>query len=1076
MVAVIPLNMWTASWSKKLQQKQMKLKDNRVKTMNELLNGIKVIKLYGWEESFMSLVLSLRNKEVRQLVLIAYLNAFSIFLWSCAPFLVTLASFAVYVLIDDKNVLNAEKAFVSLTYFNILRFPLTMLPNMISSLIITWVSVKRLGRYLNAPELDKYVERSKTGPALYLEDAFFAWDVNNGSNSIKDEKKEKKDESKDKKSEEDKSEDKNEPKDIITLKNINARVEKGSFTAIVGNVGSGKSSLVSAVLGDMEKIKGSVVIGAGVESIAYVPQQAWIQNVSLKDNILFGSPFDNKQYQQVINVCELKQDLEILPAGDETEIGEKGINLSGGQKQRVNLARACYSNSDLYLMDDPLSAVDAHVAKNLFDKVLSSKTGILRKKTRILVTNNLSILPFVDQILVMKNGTISETGSYKTLMSNRGDFADFVHQFSGRRESETSKEGGDEDDLRQRTFSKGSGGGDSRSQSLSQESPKKDSMKPTGDKKLIEQEKTETGKVKMFVYIQYFKSISVIWLVVILLGHFGNQASSAGANYWLSIWTTDEADNSTGIPIQDTGMRDYRLGIYALCGFLQAGTILVGSLALAKGSIDASVKLHKEVLFRILRSPMMFFDTTPIGRIVNRFAKDVDVVDTTIPQTMRDWIGCFLQVLATVVMIGIATPYFLLIILPIAVLYYFIQKFYIPTSRQLKRLESVTRSPIYSHFGETLSGVSTIRAYNVNDRFIRESDKRLDVNLSCCHCNTSSNRWLGVRLEFCANCIIMFAALFVVLNRETIDPGTVGLSLSYALSVTQTLNWAVRMTSEIETNIVSVERILEYTMIDTEAEWTQDKKKIINSWPDSGKIDFKNYGARYRPGLDLVIRDINISIQPEEKIGVVGRTGAGKSTITLSLFRIIEAAAGNIIIDGVNISEIGLHELRKKLTIIPQDPVLFSGTMRFNLDPFNEKSDQELWTCLEHAHLKDFVKSLDQGLDSSVLEGGENLSVGQRQLVCLARALLRKTKILILDEATAAVDLETDSLIQSTIRSEFSDCTIITIAHRLHTILDSTRVLVLDQGKVVEFDSPDKLLSNKSSVFYSLARNAGIKS
>ena len=504
--------------------------------------------------------------------------------------------------------------------------------------------------------------------------------------------------------------------------------------------------------------------------------------------------------------------------------------------------------------------------------------------------------------------------------------------------------------------------------------------------------------------------------------------------------------------------------------------ILLGQISLARGTLHASVKLHEGMLTRILRSPMVFFDTTPIGRVVNRFARDVDVVDQEIPFNLRTFMNHCLQIIITIVMIGMATPLFLVIILPVAILYYFIQKFYVPTARQLKRLESTTRSPIYSHFGETLSGVGTIRAYAANDRFIEEADSRVDLNLSCFNCAVGSNRWLTIRLEFCGNCITMFAALFAVLSKGSVDAGIIGLSMSYAMNVTSTMAWLVRQSTQLETNIVSVERVLEYSRNETEAEWTQTPSKVSKSWPEEGRIQFKDYGTRYRPGLDLVIRDINILIEPQEKIGVVGRTGAGKSTITLSLFRIIEAAVGNIIIDGVNVSEIGLHELRKKLTIIPQDPVLFSGTIRFNLDPFSEKTDDQLWTCLEHAHLRDFVKSLPNELDSKVSEGGENLSVGQRQLICLARALLRKTKILILDEATAAVDLETDSLIQSTIRSEFSDCTIITIAHRLHTILDSTRVLVLDQGRVVEFDSPDKLLEDKSSVFYSLARNAGIKS
>lgn len=1038
MVIMMPINAWIVNISKRMQQKQMKLKDERVKTMNEILNGAKVIKLYAWEESFMDVVLGLRNREILQLKLMSYLSSVSLFLWTCVPFLVALVSFGIFVLLDERNVLDAEKAFVSLTYFNILRFPLVMLPNLASSIVMTWVSIKRLNKYLNAPQLVEYVEYAPDGPAVNVSDGCFSWDA------VTNEEKEAK----------------------LTLKNINVSVNKGSLVAVVGSVGSGKSSLISAILGEMEKVSGRVTF-ADIRSIAYVPQQAWIQNLTLKDNILFGCEFDRHKYSRIIDVCELKPDLEILPAGDETEIGEKGINLSGGQKQRVNLARACYSDSDLYLLDDPLSAVDSHVAKNLFDRVISSKTGILRKKTRILVTNNLALLPFVDQIIVMKNGTVSENGTYKTLMENKGDFADFVQQFS---KNENHKTNEDDDEIPiQRTLSMSEGGDTIRQLSVDK-IHREDKKRITGD------EKTETGNVKASVYIEYFKSIRPLWLVTIVVGLISYQVSSAGANYWLSLWSTDKPNVVNGTTVQDIPQRNLRLGIYGMFGFLQAVTIFLGVVALVRGSIDASVNLHKRLLYQILRSPMMFFDTTPIGRIVNRFSKDIDTVDSVMLQVIRGWISYFLQVVETVFMIAIATPWFLIVTAPIAVLYYYIQKFYVPTSRQLKRLESVTRSPVYSHFGETLSGVSTIRAYDASQRFIQESNAKIDKNATCSHCTVASNRWLAIRLEFCKNCILVFAALFAVLSRESIDAGLTGLSLSYALSVTQTLNCLVRSTSEIETNIVSVERILEYCANVCEADWTMPSLTLNPSWPDEGKIVFEKYATRYRPGLDLVVKDIDIVIYPREKIGIVGRTGAGKSTITLSLFRLIEPAAGRIIVDDIDITTLGLHQLRKRLTIIPQDPVLFSGTLRFNLDPFSECNDHELWTCLEHAHLKTFVNSLDEKLDYKVSEGGENLSVGQKQLFCLARALLRKTRILILDEATAAVDLETDSLIQSTIKENFKDCTIITIAHRLHTIMDSTRVLVLDQGKVVEFDSPESLLKKNNSIFFSLAQDAGIVS
>ncbi|KAI1280801.1 Multidrug resistance-associated protein 1 [Halotydeus destructor] len=1031
MVILIPLNGYVADLTKKMQTKQMKEKDERVKAMNEILTGIKVIKLYAWEESFMTLVLGMRKKEVRQLRNIAYLNSVISFIWTCAPSLVALSTFAVYLLSDEKNILDAQKAFVSLALFNLLRFPLTMLPVMINFSVMAWVSVKRLNKFFNSTELDEYVMDDEVSEAITVEDASFTWEAS----------------------------PENSPDNLnVTLKDINLHVPKGSFLAVVGNVGTGKSSLLSALLGEMDKLQGKVNI-SGELDIAYVPQQAWIQNATLRDNILFGKEYDKRKYSNVIRACALKPDIEILPGGDETEIGEKGINLSGGQKQRVNLSRACYSDADLYLMDDPLSAVDSHVAKHLFDKVLSSKTGLLKTKTRILATNNISLLPNVDNIVVLKDGGISETGSYQELMDKDGDFAEFVRNFST--QAASTSEDSTESSIDRKTSVRSD-----RTGSIEQ---------PANEvHKLIETEKAETGQVRMSVYVQYLRAVTWPWVILIFMSTFFSQVAISSSDFWLSRWSTDEPLVVNGTMVQDKAQSNMRLIVYGLIGLCQACFVFFSAFVLAKGTLDASVNLHRDILARILRSPMSFFDTTPLGRIVNRFSKDVDTVDSIIPETLSGWLECLLQVVASFFIISYATPLFLTVIVPISVVYYYIQKFYIPTSRQLKRLESITRSPIYSHFSETLSGVSTIRAYKANQRFINISDNKVDSNQMCVHPNLMSNRWLSVRLDFCGNCLVLSAALFAVFSRGVIDAGVAGLSVTYALNVTQYLNWAVRMTSEMETNIVSVERILEYSANPTEAEFIVDENRPKENWPDRGVVQFEDYGSRYRPGLDLVIKNITTVVHSEEKIGIVGRTGAGKSTITLALFRLIEPAEGKIVIDGVDVSKIGLHDLRSKITIIPQDPVLFSGTLRSNLDPFNLKSDEQLWKSLEHAHLKHFVKGLEHGLAHKVAEGGENLSVGQRQLICLARALLRKTKILVLDEATAAVDLETDSLIQSTIRKEFSDCTIFTIAHRLNTILDSTRVMVLDKGEIVEFDNPQVLLQNPASVFYSLAKDAGI--
>ncbi|XP_050087820.1 multidrug resistance-associated protein 1 isoform X5 [Anopheles aquasalis] len=1058
MIILIPVNGVIANMIKTLQIKQMKNKDERVKLMNEVLSGIKVLKLYAWEPSFEQQVLKIRDKEVKVLKSAAYLNAGTSFIWSCAPFLVSLVTFATYVLVDENNVLDASTAFVSLSLFNILRFPLSMLPMLISNMVQTSVSVKRINTFLNQEELDpdNVQHDEKESAPLLIENGVFSWG-----------------------------------EEETTLKNINVRVERNQIVAVVGTVGSGKSSLLSAFLGEMDKVSGRVnTLGR----IAYVSQQAWIQNATLKDNILFGKPLDERRYQRIIEACALKPDIEMLPGGDMTEIGEKGINLSGGQKQRVSLARAVYNDADVYFLDDPLSAVDSHVGKHIFEQVIGS-SGLLGSKTRVLVTHGITYLPETDKIYVLRQGEISESGTYKELMDRKGAFAEFLVQHL----QEVNEEVEDLDEIKQQLESTGgpieilnqlkrTNSKRSRSESTSETGSVKDISRQssTNDSnsslrrrisekapevpktKLIEQEKSETGSVKWDVYKHYLKSIGLTLSVATVLLNMVFQGFSIGSNLWLSRWSTDkQAEN-------DTGLRDMYLGVYGAFGAGQVISLYLGVLTLVVGSIEATRILHRRLLEGILRSGMTFFDTTPRGRIIARFSNDINTLDYSLPMNIKNFIPTVLRVVATLVVICISTPIFASVIVPIGILYYAVQRFYVATSRQLKRLESVSRSPIYSHFGETIQGVQTIRAYSVQDRFITESDERVDANQLCYCPSIIANRWLAVRLEMVGNLIILFAALFAVLGRESMNAGLVGLSVSYALQITQTLNWLVRMTSDVETNIVAVERIKEYGETKQEAAWELPNSTLPREWPEHGRVEFKDFQVRYREGLELVLRGISFAVEGGEKVGIVGRTGAGKSSLTLALFRIIESAGGSIIIDGQDISKLGLHALRSRLTIIPQDPVLFSGSLRINLDPFNVHTDDEIWKALEHAHLKSFVKGLTAGISHEVTEGGENLSVGQRQLICLARALLRKTKVLILDEATAAVDLETDDLIQRTIRTEFKDCTVLTIAHRLNTILDSDKVIVLDKGQIVEFAPPNELLQTKSSAFYSMAKDAGL--
>uniref|UniRef100_A0A8C7K7A4 Canalicular multispecific organic anion transporter 2-like n=1 Tax=Oncorhynchus kisutch TaxID=8019 RepID=A0A8C7K7A4_ONCKI len=1038
MILLIPLNAAIAVRTRAYQVEQMHYKDARIKLMNEILNGIKVLKLYAWENSFKEKVLEIRQKELNVLRKTAYLGALSTMAWTSAPFLV-------------RDTLYVTKAFVSLSLFNILRFPLNMLPQVISSVVQASVSLKRIQDFLSHEELDpESVDRNNTvsGPPTPNRNHSSVTVVNGKFTWAK--------------------------QDPPALHNINLMVPQSSLLAVVGHVGCGKSSLVSALLGEMEKLEGQISIRG---SVAYVPQQAWIQNATLRDNILFGKAYNEQKYRSCLEACALTPDLEVLPGGDLTEIGEKGINLSGGQRQRVSLARALYNEADVYLLDDPLSAVDSHVAKHIFDHVIGPE-GALQGKTRILVTHGISFLPQVDNIMVMVEGRVSEMGSYQELLQQNGAFAEFLRNYS--------LEDIIEDEATGTTICYYSRGIQNSLSVISGdlENPRSKSVRrrlcserkhaePDPEKKLpkveklIQAETTETGRVKSKVFWEYAKAVGPLLTLFICFLYGCQSAAAIGANVWLSQWTNDAAQNMTQ---ENVSMR---VGVYAALGITQGILVMVSSFTLAMGNIGAARKLHYALLDNKFHTPQSFFDTTPIGRVINRFSKDIYVIDEALPSTVLMFLGTFFSSLSTMIVIVASTPIFAVVIAPLTFIYVFVQRFYVATSRQLKRLESVTRSPIYSHFSETVTGSSVIRAYGRRDAFVLMSDVKVDDNQKSYYPGIVANRWLGVRIEFIGNCIVLFAALFAVIGKDNLNPGLVGLSVSYALLVTMSLNWMVRMTSDLESNIVAVERVKEYSETKIEAPWEVEDKKPSPDWPSQGKVEFLDYSVRYREGLDLVLKNLTLSVVGGEKIGIVGRTGAGKSSMTLCLFRLLEAAGGEITIDGVKISEIGLHDLRSKLTIIPQEPVLFSGSLRMNLDPFEKYNDGEVWKALELSHLNKFVSNQPAKLELECSEGGENLSVGQRQLVCLARALLRKTRILILDEATAAIDLETDDLIQSTIRTQFEDCTVFTIAHRLNTIMDYTRVLVLDKGQVAEFDTPSKLLS-KRGIFYGMAKDAGL--
>ncbi|XP_061183744.1 multidrug resistance-associated protein 1-like [Saccostrea echinata] len=1028
----IPLNVFIAKKHHKINKEDTDIKDKRMKVLNEVFNGMKVLKLYAWEPSFEDKIDSIRFQELRRKMKRRCFDAVSSFIWGISDFLVTFVIFAVYLWLDDSNVMTTKKIFYTISLLGILRGPILHMPHVITALVETSVALKRIQKFLNHEEIDESAIQhdGKEGMSIQMKNASFAWNRQKTPN----------------------------------LKNINIDIPDGGLVAIVGAVGAGKSSLLSAAIGEMEKISGEVCVNG---SIAYVTQQAWIQNNSLKENLLFGKEMNGKNYNKAIDACALRTDLDILPGGDETEIGEKGINLSGGQKQRVSLARAVYQDADIYLLDDPLSAVDAHVGRHIFEKVIGNR-GLLRNKTRVLVTHAISFLPNVDKIINIVNGEVSEVGTYNELMEQNGAFAEFVRNHALEESASDEEEQSDERPkvpMRQlSTIDQSDKGDQERTESKCK------------DSKFIEEEAIETGQVKWSVYTSYLK-VAGRFLLVLFFLCLAENITDHYNQYWLSEWSSENTDNCTAVNMSSSTQHSrerYRLTVFGLIGMIKTIFDVLGQLSITYIAITSARKFHQNALSSVMRAPLSFFDTTPIGRIINRFSKDMETLDWSLPWITKSFLESVPHLLSTLAIITLGTPKIMYFVIPLCFVYFFIQRLFSATATQTRRICSALRSPQYSHFSESINGVTTLRAFNKTQLFTNESDRRQDAYNKAEVTNTMCYRWLGIRLQFIGNLLVFIACTMAVYRRDVLSSGMIALVMTYAGHITGILHWIVHIFTEMDTRIVSVERIQEYMDTKPEAEWRIKDTKPAPEWPQKGHVKFSNFGLRYREGLDLVLKEIDCEIMPGEKIGIVGRTGAGKSSLTLGLFRIIEKAEGSITIDDVDISTIGLHDLRSKLTIIPQDPILFSGTIRMNLDPFESYTDDELWVALEHAHLKKYVESLDDGLQHECSEGGENLSVGQRQLVCLARALLRKTKVLVLDEATAAVDLDTDNLIQKTIRQEFSDCTILTIAHRLNTIMDYSKIMVLDKGQIKEFESPETLLKDEDSTFFKMAKDANL--
>jgi ABC-type multidrug transport system fused ATPase/permease subunit len=904
-IIFIPLNVFATDLNKKLSVKKLKNQDLRIKVINEILSGIKVIKFYGWELSFQKIVDKIRNDEMKFFSRNALVGIVSSFTWASAPFLVSAVSYATFVLVNTENNLDPSTAFVSLTLFYLIRFPLALLPQTISYCVQGYISLKRIKRFLLLEEInEKDITRENEvnqDVAIYLNDVNLGWT-------------------------------KQEP----YLYHLNFEVPKGKLIAIVGKVGCGKSSLLSGLLGEMHKLNDGKIHVNG--SIAYVGQQAWIQNATIKDNILFGKDFSRKHYNRIINACSLLPDFNIMPAGDETEIGEKGINLSGGQKQRISLARALYADADIYMLDDPLSAVDAHVGKSIFDNVIGHN-GMLKNKTRLFVTNSLSFLPQCDQIIMLDNGTISEMGVYEDIKNKEGAFCEFISLFLNNNENNrehisktmmngVSKES-ETDKLnqsRKSIYSSKSPVGKSstmiRQDSQNSHFDSDIHLFKTGGKKkgdheknnIIEKENIESGRIKLSVLLDYIKKCGIVNSAFFLLFFILSNITFAASSLWLSAWSNEATSE------QSQSSKYFRLTIYVSLGLAQCVTLNISNVILVLMYIRAAKLFHKKLLTSILRSTLHFFESTPTGRIINRFSRDIESIETAIPDSFKIFMFCLLNIIHTFVILGYSTPFSLFLIVPISILYIFIQRYYVSSSRQLARLDSATKSPIFSYFSETLTGVSTIRAYNAQNLFVKRMQHNIDENTVYIYIANCAERWLVLRLDLIANLIAALASLFAVFSRESLSPGLVGLSISLSITVSQALNFFVKMWSEFEANITGIERIREYFEIPHEADWSKNDPdtKVPKSWPNEGKIILSNYACQYRKDLDFVLREINAEIMPGEKIGIVGRTGAGKSSMALGLFRLIEYSIGDILIDNVNISKIGLHDLRHKLTIIPQ--------------------------------------------------------------------------------------------------------------------------------------------------------------
>uniref|UniRef100_K3X586 Uncharacterized protein n=1 Tax=Globisporangium ultimum (strain ATCC 200006 / CBS 805.95 / DAOM BR144) TaxID=431595 RepID=K3X586_GLOUD len=1012
-----------------------KVSAERVKVTNEVLQGIRVIKFYGWENSISEKIRSVRDSEIALMRRYNYLRLYNAVLMFLAPSFLNAVCFFTYILLG--KTLDVATAFVILALSNACKMPFSIFANATVYVSEAAASTKRISDFLIADEVEdkQHDDDSKFAQSqqkISIRNADFQWLHDAESSNLSD---------------------------------INLTIKPGTLTVIVGTVGSGKSSLINAILGEMLQTRGERDVHG---AFAYSSQQPWIQNQTLRENILFGECFDATHYQNVVSACQLVPDFEMLEQGDATEIGERGINLSGGQKARVSIARAMYRvrYCDFLVLDDPLSALDVHVANSVFADGLN---GIAKGKTCLLVLNShYHFLQYADRILVMSGGRIIGDG---TLGELRGEFS-FLAQSPRKNISAVEKE---EDNME----IEDDGAASERSVKAHNKKTATSRIETTGDeakdtkqqRKLIVEEDRLIGSVNWRTYVKYLDCCGwngfVVGLTILFLFTIA-QVALFFCDWFLSKWSNGVIHYN-----QRTS-----LGIYMGLVAVASALVLARCVFYTEMCMRCSANLHFKYMWKVLSAPVTtFFDVTPVGRVLNRFSRDLDQVDNPLPYFSM-WMLLYLFQISSAFLVCAATnPYVLILYLPLGFVFVFVTRVYQASARELKRLDGITRSPFLNLVSETIHGIETIRSYRMSETFLQKCEQLLNHNAKFFFAFQSSSRWFAMRTDWLVSSIITSVALLAVATKESLGAAVAGLALTYAAQLTSSFQRMTTLVTMTENIMTCFERIAHYESLDAEGHKCSptNRELLAAEWPRSGSVVFENVTMRYRDDLELVLKNVSFSITSGEKVGVCGRTGSGKSSLMSVLFRVVECTAGRVVIDGVDISTITVQQLRSKLTIIPQDPMLFSGSLRMNLDPFADKSDLELWEVLRKVHLHETVSAWGKGLEYEVAEKGDNLSVGQRQLLCIARALIRESKVIVMDEATANVDQESDKLIQLTVKESFGgeNKTVLCIAHRLETILDSDKILVLDAGEVKEFDTPAALLNSKEpTIFQSLVESS----